>query len=239
MPSHDMVICRWYDSNEHYIMMWMLRPLWLVVAYDLLEYSYMDSVTGNLYFFVLFNNTRQISLNTKLKLGSFSCHASTNLPNFFPFVLLLSFPSALRLAFICKWVMSESTLGRAWRDKCFNKCDEYYQKPFSLWWWFLRFWSKGRLDHRLMRFVLFQLCKLVRPLLLTSSLFPGFPDQTNLWSLYQQYFHPVLFTLICSSNVWSWCECNQLKSKVKTIQMNQFFLAGNPHGSLYQFRISF
>ena len=31
-----------------------------------------------------------------------------------------------------------------------------------------------------MQFVLFQLCKLVRPLLLTSSLFPGFPDQTNL-----------------------------------------------------------
>ena len=37
-----------------------------------------------------------------------------------------------------------------------------------------------RLDHRFMRFVLFQLCKLVRPLLLTSPLFPGFPDQTNL-----------------------------------------------------------
>ena len=80
-----------------------------------------------------------------------------------------------------------------------------------------------RLDHRFMRFVLFQLCKLVRPLRLTSSLFPGFPDQTNLWSLFQQYFHLVLFTLICSSNVWSRCECNQLKSKVKTIQMKQLF----------------
>ena len=33
-------------------------------------------------------------------------------------------------------------------------------------------------DHRFKRFVLFQLCELVR--LLTSSLFPGFPDQTNL-----------------------------------------------------------
>ena len=35
-------------------------------------------------------------------------------------------------------------------------------------------------DHKFTRFVLFQLCELVRPLLLTSSLFPGFPDQTNL-----------------------------------------------------------
>ena len=58
----------------------------------------------------LFNNTRQISLNTRLKLGSFSSHAfSTNLSNFFPFVLFLSFPNALRLAFIS--AISESTVG--------------------------------------------------------------------------------------------------------------------------------
>ena len=31
-----------------YTMMWMLRVLWLVVAHDLLEYTYMDDVTGNL-----------------------------------------------------------------------------------------------------------------------------------------------------------------------------------------------
>ena len=54
----------------------------------------------------LFNNNRQISLNTRLKLGSFSSHAvSTNLSDFFPFVLLLCFPNALRLAFISdKWI---------------------------------------------------------------------------------------------------------------------------------------
>ena len=32
-----------------YTMMWMLRALWLVVAHDLLEYRYMDDVTGNLF----------------------------------------------------------------------------------------------------------------------------------------------------------------------------------------------
>ena len=109
-------------------------------------------------------------------------------------------------------------------------------------WWFLRFWSKGRHDHRFTRFVLFQLCELVRPLLLTSSLFPGFQDQTNLWSLSQQYFHLVLFTLICISNVWSRFESNQLKSKVMImtiIQIKQFVLAGIPRGLLYQFRVCF
>ena len=35
--------------------MWMLRALWLVVAYDLSEYSYMDDVTQNL--FCLFCST--------------------------------------------------------------------------------------------------------------------------------------------------------------------------------------
>ena len=35
-------------------MMWILRALWLVVAHDLLEYRYMDDVTGNLFIFVLF-----------------------------------------------------------------------------------------------------------------------------------------------------------------------------------------
>ena len=33
--------------------MWMLPALWLVIAYDLLEYRYMDDVMGD--FFVLFN----------------------------------------------------------------------------------------------------------------------------------------------------------------------------------------
>ena len=76
----------------------------------------------------LFNNTRKISLHTRPKLGSFSTHFfSTNLPNFFPFVLVLSFPNALWLAYICKWVISELTWGRAKRDKCFNKFDEYCQ----------------------------------------------------------------------------------------------------------------
>ena len=32
-----------------YTMMWMLHALWLVVAHDLLEYRYMDDVTGNLF----------------------------------------------------------------------------------------------------------------------------------------------------------------------------------------------
>ena len=157
----------------------------------------------------------------------FSCHAfSTNLPNFFPFLLLLSSPNALRLAFFCKSVISESTWWQVFQQMWRGLSVAIF--PLMMIFALL-----------VQRKTLFQLCRLVRPLLLTSSLFPGFPDQTNLWSLYQQYFHPVLFTLICSSNVWSWCECNQLKSKVKTIQMNQFFLAGNPHGSLYQFRISF
>ena len=31
-----------------YTMMWMLRALWLVVAYDLSHYRYIDDVTGNL-----------------------------------------------------------------------------------------------------------------------------------------------------------------------------------------------
>ena len=59
------------------------------------------------YWIYLFNNTRQISLNTRLKLGSFSCHAFlTNLPNFFPFLLLLSFPNALwvYLQMSDKWI---------------------------------------------------------------------------------------------------------------------------------------
>ena len=39
-------------SSKSYIslyMMWMLHALWLVVAYDLLEYRYMDDITGNLF----------------------------------------------------------------------------------------------------------------------------------------------------------------------------------------------
>ena len=32
-----------------YTMMWNLRALWLVVALDLLEYRYMNNVTGNLF----------------------------------------------------------------------------------------------------------------------------------------------------------------------------------------------
>ena len=39
-------------------MMWILRALWLVVAHDLLEYRYVDDVTGNLLIFVLFKMAR-------------------------------------------------------------------------------------------------------------------------------------------------------------------------------------
>ena len=38
--------------------MWMLRALWLVVAHDLFEYTYMDDVTGKLVFFVSYNMAR-------------------------------------------------------------------------------------------------------------------------------------------------------------------------------------
>ena len=41
-----------------YTMMWMLRALWLVVAHDLLEYRYMNDVTGNLFSLFLFNMAR-------------------------------------------------------------------------------------------------------------------------------------------------------------------------------------
>ena len=36
-------------STPLYTMMWMLHALWLVVAHGLLEYRYMDDVTGNLF----------------------------------------------------------------------------------------------------------------------------------------------------------------------------------------------
>ena len=45
----------------------------------------------------------------------------------------------------------------------------------------------------------------------------------------------LLFTLICSSNVWSRCQWNQLKSKVKKIQMRQFFRR-NSTWFFHQFR---
>ena len=41
-----------------YTMMCMLRALWLVVAHDLLEYRYMNDVTGNLFSLFLFNMAR-------------------------------------------------------------------------------------------------------------------------------------------------------------------------------------
>ena len=41
-------------------MMWMVHALWLVVAYDLLEYRYVDDVTGNL--FTLFCSTWRVVL---------------------------------------------------------------------------------------------------------------------------------------------------------------------------------
>ena len=47
-------------------------------------------------------------------------------PTFFR-LYSLSFPNALWLAYVCKWVISELTWGRAKRDKCFNKFDEYCQ----------------------------------------------------------------------------------------------------------------
>ena len=33
---------------KHCTIVWMLRALWLVVVHELLEYRYMDDVTGNL-----------------------------------------------------------------------------------------------------------------------------------------------------------------------------------------------
>ena len=39
-----------------YTIMWMLLPLWLVVAHDLLEYRYKDDVTGNLFSSVVVSN---------------------------------------------------------------------------------------------------------------------------------------------------------------------------------------
>ena len=36
----------------------MLRALWLVSAHNLVEYRYMDDVTGNFVFFVLLNMAR-------------------------------------------------------------------------------------------------------------------------------------------------------------------------------------
>ena len=44
----------------------MLRALWLVVAYDLLEYRYMDDVTGNL--FSLFCSTKREVLKMFVRL---------------------------------------------------------------------------------------------------------------------------------------------------------------------------
>ena len=46
--------------------MWMLRALWLVVAHDLLEYRYMDDVTGNL--FSLFCSTWRAVLKMFVRL---------------------------------------------------------------------------------------------------------------------------------------------------------------------------
>ena len=45
-------------SVSLHTMMWMLRALWLVVAHDLLEYRYMNDVTGNLFSLFLFNMAR-------------------------------------------------------------------------------------------------------------------------------------------------------------------------------------
>ena len=44
LPMYKSFICTGY-----YTMMWMLRALWLVVAYDLSEDRYMDDVTRNLF----------------------------------------------------------------------------------------------------------------------------------------------------------------------------------------------
>ena len=49
-----------------YTIMWMLRALWLVVAYDLSEYRYIDEVTGNL--FSLFWSTWRAVLKMFLRL---------------------------------------------------------------------------------------------------------------------------------------------------------------------------
>ena len=53
-------------SKYYYAMMWMLRALWLVVAHDLSEYSYMDDVTRNL--FSLFCSTWRAVLKMFVRL---------------------------------------------------------------------------------------------------------------------------------------------------------------------------
>ena len=56
-------------SSKSYIslyMMWMLHALWLVVAYDLLEYRDMDDISGNL--FTLFCWTWHVVLKMFLRL---------------------------------------------------------------------------------------------------------------------------------------------------------------------------
>ena len=54
-------------------------------------------------------------------------HFSTNLTYLSLYVILL----LLRNTFICEWVIHESTLNRALRDKCFNKCDEYCSSGYG------------------------------------------------------------------------------------------------------------
>ena len=53
-------------SKYYYTMMWMLRALWLVVAHDLSEDSYMDDVTRNL--FSLFCSTWRAVLKMFVRL---------------------------------------------------------------------------------------------------------------------------------------------------------------------------
>ena len=53
-------------SIKHYKIVWMLRTLWLVVVHELLEYRYMDDVTGNL--FSLFCSTWRTVLHIVVRL---------------------------------------------------------------------------------------------------------------------------------------------------------------------------
>lgn len=87
-------------------------------------------------------NTRQISLNTRLKLRIF--HVSPSQPTYltFPCVHVFSPTPMLRFACICKWVIRDSTFGRGGRGnvtKRFNKCNEYR----SHFWLYDRFEGRG------------------------------------------------------------------------------------------------
>ena len=72
---------KWSEVHNCYIklyMMWMLRALWLVVAHDLSEDTYIGDITGNLFF--LFCSKRRAVL--KLFVSLFRFKASESLEKY-------------------------------------------------------------------------------------------------------------------------------------------------------------